>query len=295
MMTSTYNLREDEFASFGPIHLSATSLTKTIDFWTNIVGLKILTSTNKVAWLGSGNSVLVVIHEQATKPFQKGFSGLYHVAIHAPDEPAFAQMLQRLFNNNYPCAPTDHTMSKAVYFNDPDGINIELTLETPERLRRFHASGGMKVEDIEGKIKSVSAPLDVHSIMQHLPPGPLPAYCADGTRIGHVHFYAHDVESSFKFYQMLGFTPFNDVPEFSYADLGTGGRFKHRIALNAWHGRRQPLAPQEHAGMLQLQINFRTQIILEKAIENISGQQKVEDGYLVKDPTGNLLFLTAKQ
>lgn len=294
-MKTTHELEEDEFARFGPIHLSVISLHKTIDFWIKIVGLKLISSTDQIAWLGSDDTVLVVIHAQAKKQVRKGFSGLYHVALHAPDEFAFAQMMYRLMVNNYPCAPTDHTMSKAVYFEDPDGITIELTLETPQRLRRIISSRGMMVEDIDGKIRPISAPLDVNAVMKYLPSGALPSYCAPGTKIGHVHFYAHDVEASFRFYKTLGFTPFNDVPEFTYADLGAGGSFKHRIALNSWHGRHQPLAPSEQAGMLQLQISFRSQDMLNMAIENIPDHQKVDGGFIVNDPTGNLLFLTEQE
>lgn len=32
-------------------------------------------------------------------------------------------------------SPTDRTFSKAIYLDDPDGINMEITLETPERFK----------------------------------------------------------------------------------------------------------------------------------------------------------------
>ena len=32
-------------------------------------------------------------------------------------------------------SPADHTFSKFIYLDHPDGINIEITLETPERFK----------------------------------------------------------------------------------------------------------------------------------------------------------------
>ncbi|MFK7906270.1 MAG: VOC family protein, partial [Chitinophagales bacterium] len=122
-----------EFATYGAIHLNITNLEKAKLFWTKIVGMKVRSSSEKIAEFGTENKTLVVLHETAKTKFKKGYSGLYHFAIHAPNAAEFASMVHRLNVNKYPYSPIDHTMSKSIYLDDPDGINIEFTLETPER------------------------------------------------------------------------------------------------------------------------------------------------------------------
>ena len=43
----------------------------------------------------------------------------------------------RLAAHGVPQSPTDHVFSMATYIHDPDGLMVELTLETPERFGRF--------------------------------------------------------------------------------------------------------------------------------------------------------------
>jgi len=68
-------------------------------------------------------------------PYKQGLSGLYHVAIHPPNARDFARLFKGFTDLRYPIYPTDHTFSKSSYLDDPDGINIEFTLETPERFK----------------------------------------------------------------------------------------------------------------------------------------------------------------
>lgn len=280
-----------EFASFGAIHLNITSLQKASYFWTKIAGMKLRSILEGRAEFGTETKTLVIVHETAKTRVKKGYSGLYHFAIHAPNKAEFASMINRLNANKYPYSPVDHTLSKSIYLDDPDGINIEFTLETPERFKRVIRTGGIRMEGTDGVIRSASDRLDLNEVMQELKDTDTKKIIADETYIGHVHLYANDVIKSNAFYKKMGFIEANYMPEYLFADLGAGGAYTHRIVMNSWHGRNKPLAPSESAGMKFYQINFKNQQKLEAAFNSVPDYEKTEDGYWITDPTGNKLLL----
>jgi catechol 2,3-dioxygenase len=282
-----------DFASFGVVHLNNTDLQKSIGFWTKIVGMKLRRATAEMAELGTESRPLVVVHQSAKTPFQEGYSGLYHFAIHLPDKQAFAKSLFRLKENHYPFSPIDHTMTKSLYLKDPDGITIELALETPELFKRVITSGGLQIEATDGSVRPASAHLDENAVLKSLNDKDLAKIMHPDAKIGHVHFYAQDVTASNDFYKKLGFTEFNFLPAYMYADLGAGGAYQHRVALNSWHGRNRPLAPAESAGLRHYQIVYESAEKLAEYVRNNPGLEKVEGGYKLADPTGNEIRLTA--
>lgn len=289
--TDFINKNSDEFASYGAVHLNITDLKKARLFWTKIVGMKERKTSKGIAEFGTENKTLVVVHQAAKKPFQKGYSGLYHFAIHAPNIAEFASMINRLNAHRYPYSPIDHTMSKSIYLDDPDGINIEFTLETPERFKRVVTTGGLKIEDVEGIIRSASERLDVTEVLTKLKDKDISKIISNDSYIGHLHLYANNVEKSNSFYQKLGYEQFNYLPQFMYADLGTGGDYQHRIAMNSWHGQNKPLAPKENAGLRHFQINYKNKGKLFEVLENVSNYEEIDEGYLLYDSTGNKIVL----
>ena len=281
-----------EFASYGAIHLNITNLEKSTRFWTKIIGLKLRKTSENKAEFGTETKALVIIHQTAKIPYQKGYSGLYHFAIHAPNAAEFASMINRLNANRYPYSPVDHTMSKSIYLDDPDGINVELTLETPERFKRVITTGGLRMEGSDGVIRSASDRLDMNEVMKELKDKNINKVIDKDTYIGHVHLYANNVVNSNVFYKKMGFIEANYLPQYLFADLGAGGNYTHRIVMNSWHGRNKPLAPAGSAGMQHFQINYKEESKLQEALANVSSYEEKDGGYWLKDPTGNKIFLT---
>ena len=290
--TDEENNNSSEFASFGAIHLNNTSLEKSTLFWTKMVGMKLRKASDDVAEFGTETQTLVVVHQTAKTRFQKGYSGLYHFAIHAPNKASFASMLHRLVVKNYPYSPVDHTMSKSIYLDDPDGINIEFTFETPERFKRVVTDGGLGIEDSEGNIRSASAHLDVNEVLKDLVDKDANKLISKNTYLGHIHLYANNVENSNAFYKKIGFIPFNYLPQFMYADLGAGGAYQHRIVMNSWHGMSKPMAPSGSAGMRHFHLKYKTKEKLSEALTHAPTYEEKESGYWLYDPTGNTVLLT---
>lgn len=282
-----------ELATFGPVHLDVTDHDRSVRFWRDLVGLRLLADGDVVA-LGTQRETLLVLHPMATAPARRGHSGLYHVAIHLPDEPEFARVLARLIAHRQPIAPTDHVMSKAIYLDDPDGIGLELTLETPERQRSFRwTEAGPEIIDIEGRRRSGRDPLDVDGVLANLPDRDLERPVPAGTVVGHLHLHVGDLDAALRFYRDgVGFIENIRSDQIGMVDLHAGGRFRHRMALNTWQGIGAPPAPAGTAGLRYFTIRFDSAGRLRDVLGRLDGQRQ-DAGTLVHDPAGTAVLLTA--
>jgi catechol 2,3-dioxygenase len=292
-MTSTTTA--SELATFGAVHLEVTNRERLLAFWRDVVGLEVVNEVGETVELGAGGNPLVVLHQVATDPSSPGHSGLYHLALHLPDEAEFARVLARLIELRYPIAPTDHILSKAIYLDDPDSIGLELTLETPERVSKFSMSdAGGEVIDSEGRVRTGRDPLDVGQVLSALPDHEIRRPMPPTTIVGHIHLHVDDLDMAMAFYRDdLGFIEANYAPRFGLGDLHAGGRFPHRMAINTWQGAGAPQRPAGVAGMRHFTIRYDSTARLEEVTRRLPGVERTADGYLVHDPAGNVVLLTA--
>ncbi|HEX8450972.1 MAG TPA: VOC family protein [Longimicrobium sp.] len=284
-----------DFMTFGAVHLDVIDAERSLTFWKDVVGLHLRGRDETALELGTADETLLVLHPGATSRPRRGFSGLYHVAIHLPDEPEFARVLARLIKRRWPIAPTDHVMSRAIYLDDPDGIGLELTLETPERMRSMGMVGNRPVViDSEGRERSGRDPLDVEGLLRRLPDTDYDRPVPSGTRVGHIHFHVGDIYASHRFYgEVLGFTDHMYAPALGMADFQAGGRFPHRLALNTWQGVGAPRQPAGTAGLRHYTIRLDSAARLEAVLARVPDAERDAAGAWVPDPAGNRLRLAA--
>ncbi len=158
--------RREEIATFGAVHLEVTDIHRSTVFWTKVLGLHIRTEESDRVQLGTQDATLVVLHPGAQHAFLPRHSGLYHLAIHPPSETEFARILRNLVRARWRISPVDHIMSKAIYLNDPDGITVEITLETPERLKELVLTeNSVEATRVDGSRASGRDPFDVHATL----------------------------------------------------------------------------------------------------------------------------------
>src|ERR1700753_351383 len=149
-----------ETIAHGAVHLDVTDLPRALAFWRDLLGLTDLGGADGVPRLAAGGRALIVLPAGAERPPRRGHSGLYHVALHLPDAREFARVIARLAAARYPQAPTDHIFSQATYLDDPDGIGLELTLETPERVAEVEVRGAeFRLVDTGGGLRRPAGPL----------------------------------------------------------------------------------------------------------------------------------------
>lgn len=269
---------------YGAIHLNVTDLDRSLTFWRDLIGMAELGTDGEGAVRlgvrdesGEPEKDLVVLHPGATQPVQRGYSALYHLAIHMPSEAEFARILGRLFAARYPNAPTDHITHWATYLDDPDGINVEIAFETIDRVGEIDIVGGRPlIIDSEGRRHGMTEPLGLEEVFSFREDEDLTRPLPGGTRIGHIHLYVGDLAAARAFYEEVGFTPNMNADGIGFADLSLGGSFPHRIAVNVWQGIGAPQAPEGTAGMKHFELFD----------PKSSGEPRV-----LTDPAGNRLVL----
>ncbi len=293
---------EAESIVYGAVHLDVVDLARSMAFWREVIGLHELPSEPGQARLGVGGRPLVVLHVGAERPAGRGHAGLYHLAIHVADAREFARALVRVGDAGVPQSPTDHVFSKATYLNDPDGILLELTLETPERFRAVeNGPRGLFMIDSDGRRRGGTEPLDIGAALAPLGDADAAGPLGEGSYVGHVHLHVPDLRAANDFYRdVIGFREHAFMDQVGMADLSAGGRFPHRLAVNNWHG---PAARQPDpgtAGMRHFELLLREPGALERLRERGAAAALVDraDGEAavgLLDPAGNRILLSQAQ
>lgn len=288
---------KQEVITFGPVHLDVQFPHRSVTFWHDLVGLHVMEDTNEAVTLGVGSTVLVVLNASASRPVQRDTNGLYHFAINLPSESELARFLARVRASGAHFGATDHIVAKSIYLKDPDGIGLEVTFETPDRVRSFRWSEGERspvVVDAEGRKREGLEPLDIEQVLAALPDPDISRPLPLGTIVGHFHFQVQALEASYAFYRdKIGLVQSMYAPWARYGDLGTGSSVAHRIALNMWHGIGAPPRVPGTAGLRSFTMCFASPELLEHAIARI-GNAELRDGeYVAHDPDGNQLRMVA--
>jgi catechol 2,3-dioxygenase len=288
-------MMDAELITFGPVHLDIQDLDRSVKFWHDLVGLRPIETTEESATLGVEGEPLIVLHRSAMRPVHPGYSGIFHIAINLPSEPELARVLARLRASGYRFGTTDHIVAKSIYVKDPDGIGLEITFETPERVRSFRwdeGADGPLVIDSEGHRRRGVEPLDVEKVLAKLPGDGVKRSLPPGTHVGHMHLQVGDLEASYRFYRDgIGLSPITYAPWAGYGDLGTTGHVAHRIALNTWQGAGVPPRPAGVAGMRSFTVRFQSTERLREAIAKLRVAEARGAEYLACDPDGNAMVL----
>lgn len=286
--------------TYGAVHLDVTDLERSLSFWRDVAGLGELPSLPGEARLGVGGRALVVLHPGATRSAARGHAGLYHLAIHVPNAFEFASSLVRIGEARVPQSPTDHIFSKATYLHDPDGIMLEVTLETPERYRSIEIGPrSAYIVDSEGQRRGPTEPLDLPAALAPLGDGAPQGRLGSGAYIGHVHLHVPDLTGANAFYRdVIGFSEHANMAGIGMADLSAGGSFPHRLAVNDWNG---PGATQSAAGTAGMR---HYELVLDdgEGLEGLAGRAGAagveisagEDARAwLRDPAGNAIDVGA--
>lgn len=255
LVTNTDHSPLTDRLSWGAVELQVTDLDRAVEFWTLALGLIEHDSKTPGASLGTEDRTLIVLHPGAQTPVKAPFTGMYHVAIGVRSQAEFSRMLARLIHLNVQVGPTDHLLAKSIYFHDPDGLEIEITYETPERFSHFgDLSKGLTLYDVDGKTHSGRGPLDVNAELAHAPGTDPLAPLANDSYLAHLHFKVPALEPALDWFETLGFERHLTLDNWGFADMGAGATNTHRLAMNIWAGPNNPPAPQDMAGLVHYEL-----------------------------------------
>jgi len=165
--------------------------------------------------------VLTLIFGQHAKT--KPQMGLYHFALLFPNAGELAAIVERLIMVGYPIGGGDHTVSEAIYLNDPDGNGIELYHDRP--------ADGWEWQD--GKVIMGTEEVDVPALLNEQRRS-WDGF-STGMKIGHLHFTGTDVSQGDAFFDdFLGMDIVSELAD--SADFYSHNHYHHHHAFNTWQG-----------------------------------------------------------
>jgi catechol 2,3-dioxygenase len=277
--------------TLGHVHLIVSNLERSLRFYTEIIGFRILRKNQYEAVLtADGVAPLVVIEEKADAvPKPPRTTGLYHFAILVPDRKSLAQSLLHLLQTGYPLqGASDHLFSEAVYLADPDGNGIEIYADRPSEKWEKTANG---------EYKAVTEPLDIKDLLAQAGTEAWPGL-PPKTRIGHVHLHVASIEAAYDFYvRGLGFEPTTRMG--THALFVSAGGYHHHIGLNTWVGVGAPKPPANAVGLRVFSIVLPNETEWQKVAERLqhigASVRRNENSILTSDPFGNEIELIIQQ
>ena len=267
----------------GAVTLKVNNVELMLRFYTEGVGLKILESSPNGYVLGEASAVVILEHAPELRLAGAHEAGLFHTAFLFGSEAALAFAVASVARQ-YPGSFTgsaDHLVSKAFYFDDPEGNGVELYWDRPRSQWEWQ----------NGEVKMATLALDPNEFLA----ANLPGATSESSTIGHVHLSVGSIEQAKDFYvNTLGF----DITT-NYANTAlfvAAGGYHHHMAMNIWRsrgaGRRQPTL-----GLGDVRIELGSQDALDElgGLLKTSKTQYANDGksIVIFDPWGNQLSIQA--
>lgn len=212
----------------GRTALTVSDLTEMVEFYRDVVGFTVLSHAETTAVLGVEESPLLVLeHNPDALARHQSEAGLFHNAFRVPSRRALGDALTRVTDRWQLGGASDHGVSEALYFTDPEGNGIEIYRDFPrEEWPRSN----------DGTIRMGTYPLDLESVeaaaadRSDIPPG---------TDVGHVHLELSSLKEFREFYvNLIGFEVQAEVPD---AVFVSAGGYHHHLGANTWNNRTKPV------------------------------------------------------
>ncbi|HMR34449.1 MAG TPA: VOC family protein [Geminicoccaceae bacterium] len=222
------------FAGTTPISVGETALRvrdlgRMTAFYREAIGLETIGQDAAGVHMGAGGKVLLHLIPNPDAPLATPRqAGLFHIAFLMPSRGDLARWLAHAVLTRIPLTGfADHTVSEAIYLDDPEGNGLEIYSDRPHEGWRWR----------DGVVTMGTERLDIDSLLA------LADTARDrfdrapsATMIGHMHLRVGDVAAGRAFYEKaLGLTP-TLVSRQDAAFLSSGG-YHHHVAINSWNSR----------------------------------------------------------
>lgn len=235
--------------------------------------------------LGRGAVPFVrLISTPGLPPVDRSQAGLYHTAWLFPDREALAATVYHSARDPRSrfVGSSDHLVSEAFYFTDPEGNGIELYIDRPREqwVRQ------------DGEIVMDTLPLDPKKFLAaHLQEDRVAMTGTLAGEVGHVHLQVGDVARAREFYvDTLGFEP--TQTGYRGALFASAGGYHHHVAMNSWHSRGAgPRAASLGLGSLAITVPDREQLDQVAQRLHNRGLWLADDGHTLstRDPWDTLV------
>ncbi len=214
------------------IRLRVADLERSVGFYRRQLGFCVQADAgSRVELATSPDSLPLLSLEEAARPAPRDAAGLFHVALLFPTRGLLAGWLrfaacQGVEFDGF----SDHGVSEALYFSDPDGNGLEFYVDRP----REHWPR------TDGRLAMVTRPLAVQNLLQEA--GASRDQPLSGAAWGHLHLRVTNLDRSEAFYRTnLGLQVTQD--NYPGARFLAADGYHHHLGLNVWGHPRTPQPP----------------------------------------------------
>ena len=273
-------------ARVGAVHLTVSDLERSLAYYQQAVGLRVIERDGDRASLGAGRRELLVLLEEPGASPADGYTGLYHFALLVPRRMDLAAWLAHAARDRVPLVGlSDHFVSEALYLSDPDRHGIEIYWDRPRDVWEGQVAERMTTE-----------PLNAQSLLGELPDPDSESFEAlpEDTVMGHVHLKVADIPETVRFYtDGIGFDLMAALGP-SAAFLSAGG-YHHHLGANTWESAGAPAPPPGTAafrhGTIVLPDSAERERVIARVERSGSVVESSDAGPVVRDPSGNAFVL----
>jgi catechol 2,3-dioxygenase len=277
----------DPATTVGVVSLAVAELDRSVRYYRDAIGLRVLKRAGSEAILGAGETPLLILEEQpgALPWMVDRMTGLYHFAILVPTRADLGRWLRHYLSTDYPPpGQGDHIVSEALYLRDPDGHGIEVYRDRPRDTWQWE----------NGRVRMGGGPVDIRGMMTDgeamgEPWSGLPA----GTTIGHVHLQVGDIGQAEDFYhRILGFDVVAAMPTALFV---SAGGYHHHLGLNVWHSQDAAPAPPDTATLRFYSLSLPTDDARDAVTARLASAgipfKREGTALIVNDPWQNVVVL----
>jgi catechol 2,3-dioxygenase len=216
--------------AMGPVTLLVADLDAMTAYYRDAVALQVLDESTDRVTLGRGSTPVVILeHSPGLKHASPHDAGLFHTAILFESERALAASVYSVAQKHPGTftGSSDHLVSKAFYFDDPEGNGVELYWDRDRSQWSW----------THGQIEMSTLFLDPNSFLQeNLTEEVVENPVDGGATVGHVHLSVGDTATAREFYvDRLGFEQTIEIP--GQAVFVSAGKYHHHMAMNVWNSR----------------------------------------------------------
>lgn len=214
----------------GPVTLTVANLDTMVDYYHRGIGLTVLDQQGPVATLGRAGRPLLYLHQDGSlKHASPNAAGLFHTAFLFETKTELAAAVYSVakhFPNSF-TGSSDHFVSNAMYFDDPERNGVELYWDLPRDEWRWQGDRVMMGTEY----------LDPNLFLnQNLTEAAANTVADTPAVIGHVHLKVGDLQTAREFYvDTLGFEVTNEYG--SQALFVAAGGYHHHLGMNTWQSR----------------------------------------------------------
>ncbi|MFT4029550.1 MAG: VOC family protein [Protaetiibacter sp.] len=277
----------------GAVTLNVADLDGETRYYRDAIGLDVLDASGPRVVLGraaAARPLVILVHTPGLRHAGPGEAGLFHTAIVFDTKEALAAAVYSVARRHPGsfAGSSDHLVSNAFYFDDPEGNGVELYWDRDRSEWSW----------VHGTIEMSTVFLDPNRFLaENLTEEGMTSPLPGDARVGHVHLSVGDTATARAFYvDRLGFDETVSIP--NQAVFVSAGGYHHHMAMNVWNSRGAGRRART-LGLGRVDIELPDADALGELGERLThfGVETRDDGRTLEleDPWANRILVTAPE